>query len=853
MAAGDFNGDGKDDLAVGVPGENNSSGVVNVIYAGAGDGEGLVAAGNQAWAQDGGPSNLDGALENGDLFGFTLTAGDYNGDGRDDLAVGVPAEHTSGNSIADAGAVNIIYGANGGLAGAGNQIWVQNQLEGPGEQDNDGFGLGIASGDFNRDGFTDLAVGAPFDNTGDASNSGAVNVIYGSDSVGLVTDGNQFWSQGLLAGALEPGDEFGSALVGGDFDGDGTDDLAVGSPGDDVVNNTVSNGGAVNMIYGVGPALPVITSIDPTSVMAGGGGFTMTVNGTNFCDEAVVVLLPDAGSPETLTTTFVDAMTLEAAVPAAAVSVPEAFDVLVRHPAESACIAKGDSNNVNFLVLMQMGTPGLSITTLMPGAVDAGISSFSLSVVGMGFCSDSVVILESSDGLTMTPLATTFIDATQLSALVPAAQVANPGTLRLRVNNAAESSCAIKGTSEAALFTVRGAASGAPEGGLLSGQIIPRIVAGADEWTTEFQIFNLDGAGVAHQFEMDFIITDGATGMPTGEQVELFDSQGVSLGSFSTYSAMVPANGGIFIRTSNAGALKQGWAVFRTTAENAAGQPGLQEVGLTAVINRSTSGFEFRTSVSAVPTLQESLAFPFSFANGFVTCLAVTNTQMSGTQNVTLTGDGANGSEIDSSSFMIGPREHTAFCLTDPGRLPGVAGQTGTARLSSDGGGLAAIALAAIALAADPSFRLWTQLPYEIVGASAQCVPFPDGFRPLAAISQVTDAFRGSAAASDRPTDRLVVGLTPGPGAQNFADLLQAIPMPAITDQRFCGLVELAPGYKAEVYVPSAAERGGDFSASGAVPIVDPLVGAPFANNMIPGSRFGANGLFVWRVRSPPR
>ena len=228
LAAGDFNGDGKDDLAVGVPGENNSSGAVNVIYAGAGDGEGLVAAGNQAWAQDGGPSNLDGALENGDLFGFTLTAGDYNGDGRDDLAVGVPAEHTSGNSIADAGAVNIIYGANGGLAGAGNQIWVQNQLEGPGEQDNDGFGLGIASGDFNRDGFTDLAVEAPFDNTGDASNSGAVNVIYGSDSVGLVTDGNQFWSQGLLAGALEPGDEFGSALVGGDFDGDGTDDLAVG-------------------------------------------------------------------------------------------------------------------------------------------------------------------------------------------------------------------------------------------------------------------------------------------------------------------------------------------------------------------------------------------------------------------------------------------------------------------------------------------------------------------------------------------------------------------------------------------------------------------------------------------------
>ena len=246
--AADFNGDGHDDLAVGVPGEDlgtvADAGAVNVIY---GTRRGLAPLGNQFLHQD--AADIGGAAETLDNFGTALAAGDFDFDGYDDLAVGVPGEDVIAVPN-DEGAVNVLYGSASGLSGERDQVWVQGGgvLDTP--EPHDHFGQTLAAGNFNLSGPDDLAIGVPDEGFGSAIRVGAVNVLYGSAANGLGAGNDQLWHQSNpgIDDDAEANDRFGASLATGDFDGGGSDDLAVGVPLEDL--DGLIDAGAVTVIDG---------------------------------------------------------------------------------------------------------------------------------------------------------------------------------------------------------------------------------------------------------------------------------------------------------------------------------------------------------------------------------------------------------------------------------------------------------------------------------------------------------------------------------------------------------------------------------------------------------------------------
>jgi len=268
---GDFNGDGFADLAVGAPDASliGFTGCIPLLQSGVSVGfvevwygapRGLTSFGSQRWGQFGAVGcgadfQVGDSPEDGDRFGSSLAAGDFNADGCDDLVIGVPFEDLGLFDKQDAGMVHLITGGISGLGRRSQNITQDTSGVGGAAETGDQFGRVFAVGDFNGDGKDDLAVGVPFEdlNSNNADDAGAVHVFLGipDPDVLVATSGSIFISQASLpAENIEAGDRFGWALTAGDFDGDGKDDLAIGSPGEDVSSNTIKDAGLVSVLYG---------------------------------------------------------------------------------------------------------------------------------------------------------------------------------------------------------------------------------------------------------------------------------------------------------------------------------------------------------------------------------------------------------------------------------------------------------------------------------------------------------------------------------------------------------------------------------------------------------------------------
>lgn len=304
-AAGDMDGDGRDDLIVGAPyndGAATDAGAAYIIYGATGGPSASLAT----------ATRLLGAIA-GDNFGWSVTdAGNFLAGTADCVAVGAPSNNQAG---LDAGAVYVFEGRTGNINpdATADLVAIVGAAAKAGAQ----YGFAVRNaGRWNTDSYDDLAIGAPNCDQG-ASASGRVEIIFGATSPsttgdrsvgGEAADDHLGWSlarardyagtsaedlligaPGRNAGATDSGhayvfrggqgsfataadlddlpnaplmagtaadDRYGEAVASlGDFDGDGLWDLAVGAPGGNSLNNATS--GFVHLLHSGSTPVPV--------------------------------------------------------------------------------------------------------------------------------------------------------------------------------------------------------------------------------------------------------------------------------------------------------------------------------------------------------------------------------------------------------------------------------------------------------------------------------------------------------------------------------------------------------------------------------------------------------------------
>jgi len=265
MATGDFDGDGYDDLVLGVEeadGPNNArnlAGEVIVVFGGPGP-----AVDTDLASVTPGVSVIYGVAA-GDRLGSGVATGDLNGDGYDELLLGAAGGDGYSNNRPEAGDVYVLYGQAAGLALTVDLFQQPLIMRTVGGVDaGDTLGSSVAAGDVNADGYDDLVIGARLaDGPGNArSEAGAVHVVYGQSSMLPDIDLAALPGGATVIHGADAGDFLGGDVSSGDLDGDGHDDVLAGARGADGPWNASAAAGEVAVVYG-GPG--TLANIDLAS------------------------------------------------------------------------------------------------------------------------------------------------------------------------------------------------------------------------------------------------------------------------------------------------------------------------------------------------------------------------------------------------------------------------------------------------------------------------------------------------------------------------------------------------------------------------------------------------------------
>ena len=163
-------------------------------------------------------------------------------------------------------------------------------------------------------------------------------------------------------------------------------------------------------------ASPAVTSVAPATVPAGSAAFTLQINGSGFVSGSAV-----SWNGTSLTTTYISATELKAAVPASLAATGGSFAITVANPDG---LTSG-SNSAKVVV----DNPLPSITSLSPASVTAGSGAVNVVVTGAGFVQSSIALFAGNGRLT------TVQSATQLTMALTAADLANAGSVKVTVAN----------------------------------------------------------------------------------------------------------------------------------------------------------------------------------------------------------------------------------------------------------------------------------------------------------------------------------------------------------------------------------------------------------------------------------